>query len=179
MQITQAEKALRFQSLHQREGVLLIANPWDAGSARILSALGFEALATSSFAMAGTHGRRDGGITREQALAHAASIVNATDLPVSADLENGFADSPAAIAETIRLAAQAGLAGCSIEDHTGKKDQPLHEIAFAAERIAAAAEAAHALPFPFTLTARAENFFRGKPDLDDTIARLAAYEKAG
>jgi len=179
MSTTQTEKALRFQQLHQRPGTFLIPNPWDAGSARILATLGFDALATSSGAAAATLGRRDGKINRDQALAHGRSIVTATDLPVSADLERGFADDPQSVAETIRLAADTGLVGCSIEDFSGDTAKPIYDISFAAERIAAAAQTARALPFPFTLTARAENFIRGKPDLDDTIARLRAYEKAG
>lgn len=177
--MTQTEKALRFQALHQRAGAFLIPNPWDAGSARILTALGFEAFATSSGAAAATLGRRDGRVTRQEALAGASAIAGATDLPVSADLENGFGDSPEAAAQIVRLAAEAGLVGCSIEDSTGNSNQPLYEIQLASERIAAAAEASKSLSFPFTLTARAENFVRGKPDLDDTIKRLQAYEKAG
>ena len=157
----------------------MIPNPWDAGSARILAGLGFEALATSSGASAGVLGRRDGNVTREEALAHARAIVSATDLPVSADLEKGFGDAPEATADTIRRAAEVGLVGGSIEDATGDKNKPLYDIGHATERVAAAAQAARALAFPFTLTARAENFLRGKPDLDDTIARLLAFEKAG
>jgi 2-methylisocitrate lyase-like PEP mutase family enzyme len=176
---TQANKAQLFQSLHQREKPLLIPNPWDIGSARVLTQLGFEALATSSAASAGSLGRRDGKITREEALAHAGSIVGATDLPVSADLENGFGHEPAFIAQTILLAAETGLVGASIEDATGAKDKPLYDIGHAIERIVAAVEAARSLPFPFTLTARSENFFRGNGKLDDTIQRLVAYEKAG
>ena len=179
MKVTQNEKALRFEKLHQRPGAFLIPNPWDAGSARILGGLGFEAFATSSGAAAATFGRRDGKLTRDEALSGAQAIVNATDLPVSADLENGFGDAPEAVAETIRKAADAGLVGCSIEDFTGDKNQPLYEIQVAAERIAAGVRAARSLPFRFTLTARAENFVRGKPDLDETIKRLQAYEKAG
>ena len=177
--MTQNEKAVRFQELHHRSGAFLIPNSWDAGSARIIAGLGFEALATSSGALAATFGRRDGKLTREEALASARAIVNATDLPVSADLENGFGDRAEIVAETIHLAAAAGLVGCSIEDFTGDKDRPLYEMAFAAERIAAAVHAAKSLSFQFTLTARAENFIRGKLDLDDTIKRLVAYEKAG
>jgi len=177
--MTQMEKAHRFRALHEGSGVLLIPNPWDAGSARVLEHLDFDALATSSAASAGTLGHRDGRITRVEALAHARLIVQATRLPVSADLENGFDDSPAGVAETIRLAAEAGLVGCSIEDSTGDPHKPQYNIGHATERIRAAVEAARALPFPFTLTARAENFFRGEHDLDDTIKRLAAYEEAG
>src|SRR5438552_13564421 len=177
--MTQTEKASRFQQLHQRTGAFLIPNPWDAGSARILAGLGFEALATSSSASAATFGRRDGQLTRDESLASARAIVSATDLPVSADLEKGFSDRPEAVAKTIRMAAEAGLVGCSIEDSTGDKNSPLYEIPLAVERIAAASQEARLLPFKFTLTARAENFIRGKPDLDDTIKRLCAYEKAG
>lgn len=179
MALTQANKAQLFQELHQQETPLLIPNPWDAGSARVLTQLGFEALATSSGASAASLGRRDGRITREEALAHARSIVEATDLPVSADLENGFGHEPAFAAQTILLAAGTGLVGASIEDSTGTKDKPLYDIGHATERIAAAVEAVRSLPFPFTLTARSENFFRGNANLDDTIQRLVAYEKAG
>ena len=178
--MNQADRAQRFRELHHKtDGLLLMPNPWDAGSARVLEQLGFEALATSSSASAGVQGRRDGRISREEALTHARQIVEATSLPVSADMENGFDAQPAGVAETIRLAAATGLAGCSIEDYSGDKDQPLYELNRAADRIAAAAEAARSLPHPFTLTARAENYFRGRPDLDDTIRRLVAYEQAG
>ena len=179
MTATQADKAARFKALHDGPGAFVIPNPWDAGSARVLAALGFQALATSSGASAGVLGRRDGRVTRDEALAHARAIVDATDLPVSADLEKGFGDAPAAAAETIRLAAGVGLVGGSIEDATGDKARPLYDIGHAIERVAAAVEAARALPFPFTLTARAENFLRGNPDLDDTIRRLQAFERAG
>lgn len=179
MTATQNEKASLFRALHQGPGAFVIPNPWDAGSARILTGLGFKALATSSGASAGVLGRRDGQVTREEALAHARAIVGATDLPVSADLEKGFGDSPAAAAETIHLAAEAGLVGGSIEDATGDMDKPLYDIGHATERVEAAARAARALSFPFTLTARAENFVRGNPDLEDTIKRLQAFEKAG
>lgn len=179
MTTTQNDKAARFRALHQGPRAFVIANPWDAGSARLLAGLGFEALATSSGASAGILGRRDGKVTRDEALAQSRAIVEATDLPVSADLEKGFGDAPAAAAETIRLAAEVGLVGGSIEDATGDKDKPLYDLNHAVERIAAAAQAARALPFPFTLTARSENFLRGNPDLDDTIRRLQAYEKAG
>jgi 2-methylisocitrate lyase-like PEP mutase family enzyme len=177
--MSQSEKAERFRFLHAASETFVIANAWDAGSARILTALGFKALATSSGACAGVLGRRDGAITREEALAHAKAIVDATDLPVSADLEKGFGDSAETVAETIRLAAGIGLAGASIEDATGDPARPLFDLALAAERIAAAAEAARSEPFPFTLTARAENYLRGNPDLDDTIRRLKAFEAAG
>jgi 2-methylisocitrate lyase-like PEP mutase family enzyme len=179
MATSQSEKAARFRALHQAPGAFVIPNPWDAGSARVLAGLGFEALATSSGASAGILGRRDGKVTREEALAHARAIVAATDLPVSADLEKGFGDAPAVAAETIRLAAEAGLVGGSIEDATGDKDKPLYDLGLAVERVAAAVQAARALSFPFTLTARAENFLRGNPSLDDTIKRLQAFEKAG
>jgi len=179
MTASQSDKAARFRALHQAPGAFVIPNPWDAGSARVLAGLGFEALATSSGASAGILGRRDGKVTRPEALAHARAIVEATGLPVSADLEKGFGDAPAAVADTIRAAAGVGLVGASIEDATGDKDKPLYDIGHATERVMAAAEAARALPFPFTLTARAENFLRGNPDLDDTIRRLQAFEKAG
>jgi len=179
MAIAQLDKAIQFQALHKGQRSFVIANPWDAGSARLLAGLGFLALATSSGASAGILGKRDGKVTREEALAQSRAIVEATDLPVSADLEKGFGDAPADAAETIRLAAGAGLVGGSIEDATGDKDKPLYDIGYAVERIAAAAQAARALPFPFMLTARSENFLRGNPDLDDTIKRLQAYEKAG
>lgn len=176
---TQHDKATRLRALHEAPGVFVIANAWDGGSARILSGLGFRALATSSGACAATLGRVDGKITRDEALAHARNIVAATDVPVSADLEKGFGDSPEVVAQTIRLAAEVGLVGCSIEDATGTNERPLFAMSLAVERVAAAAQAARALPFPFTLTARAENYLRGNPDLDDTIRRLQAFERAG
>lgn len=179
MTTTQSDKAARFRALHQGAGAFVIPNPWDAGSARILAGLGFQALATSSGASAGILGRRDGKVRREEVLAQCRGIVDATDLPVAADLEKGFGDAPAVAAETIRLAAEVGLVGGSIEDATGDKDKPLFDIGLATERVAAAAEAARALGFPFTFTARAENFLRGNPSLDDTIKRLQAFEKAG
>jgi 2-methylisocitrate lyase-like PEP mutase family enzyme len=179
MPLSQADKALRFRALHQAPGAFVIPNPWDAGSARILAALGFPALATSSGACAGILGRRDGRVTREEALAHARAIVDATELPVSADLEKGFGDAPEAAAETIRLAAAVGLVGGSIEDATGDRDRPLYDLGHATERVTAAAQAAHALPLPIMLTARTENFLRGHPSLEDTIQRLQAFEKAG
>ena len=179
MPTSQSDKAARFRALHQGAGAFVIPNPWDAGSARILAGLGFQALATSSGASAGILGRRDGKVRRDEVLAQCRGIVDATDLPVAADLEKGFGDAPAVAAETIRLAAEVGLVGGSIEDATGDKDKPLFDIGQATERVAAAVEAARALGFPFTLTARAENFLRGNPSLDDTIKRLQAFEKAG
>jgi|SRR5436190_4761166 len=177
--MNQREKAERFQALHKGPGAFVIPNPWDGGSARILAGLGYQALATSSGAAAGVLGRRDGKITREEALAQVRIMVAATDLPMSADLEKGFGDAPAVVAETVALAAQAGLVGCSIEDATGNKDQPLYDFDFAVERVRAAVQAAKRQPFPFTLTARTENFLRGNPDLDDTIKRLRAFADAG
>jgi 2-methylisocitrate lyase-like PEP mutase family enzyme len=177
--MNQSEKAEGFRALHQGPGAFVMPNPWDAGSARILAALGFKALATSSAACAVVLGRRDGNVTRDEAIAHAAAIAAATDLPVSADLEKGFGDSPNLVAETIRLAAEAGLAGGSIEDSTGDATRPFYEVSQAVERVAAAVEAARARPFPFTVTARAENFIRGNPNLDDTLRRLQAYDQAG
>ncbi|MEO5881630.1 MAG: isocitrate lyase/phosphoenolpyruvate mutase family protein [Caldimonas sp.] len=176
---SQAVKAATFRALHERERAFVIANPWDAGSARLLGELGFEALATSSGASAAVRGRKDGQLSRDEALAHAREIVAAIDLPVAADLENGFGESPAYVAETIRLAAEAGLVGGSIEDYTGDKATPFYDLDLAVARIAAAAAAARALPFPFTLTARCEHFLRGHADLAATIARLQAYEAAG
>ena len=165
-----------FLALHQREGrPLLLPNPWDAGSARLLESLGFEALATTSSGFAATLGRLDYGVTREEAIAHSATIVEAVGVPVSADLENGFGDAPDEVAETIRKAVGAGLAGCSIEDSTGRDDGPIYCLEHAVARIEAAAEAKGDL----VLTARAENYVHGRPDLADTIARLQAYEAAG
>jgi 2-methylisocitrate lyase-like PEP mutase family enzyme len=175
----QIETALRFRALHEGPGAFLIPNPWDIGSARILAGLGFQALATSSAASAFALGLKDHELTREQSLAHARLIVGATDLPVSADLGKGFGDAPEHAAETIRLAADAGLAGCTIEDSTGDPAHPLYDEALAVERIAAAAEASRALPFPFMLTARAHNFIYPGANLDDTIRRLRAFEMAG
>jgi 2-methylisocitrate lyase-like PEP mutase family enzyme len=179
MSVTQNEKAARFRVLHDGPGPFIIPNPWDAGSARILAGLGFQALATSSAASAAALGKKDGGLTRDEALAHSWTIVDATDLPVSADLENGFGDAPEAVAETVRLAAEAGLVGCTIEDTTGNVASPLYDIGLAVERIAAAAQAARALQFPFTLTARAHNLLFDASSVDDTISRLQAFEKAG
>ena len=176
---SQSERAATFRALHAGPDAFVIPNPYDAGTARILAGLGFAALATSSAGFAFTIGRRDGAITRDQALAHARAVVDATDLPVSADLENGFGDDPATVAETIRLAAETGLVGCSIEDASGDSRQPIYDRGLAVERVAAAVEAARSLPFPFTLTARAENYLHGRPDLDDTLDRLRAFQAAG
>ena len=175
----QADKAERFLALHHGATPLLMPNPWDAGSARVLASLGFEALATTSSGFAATLGRLDGQVTRDEALAHSAAMVDATDLPVSADLENCFADEPSGVAETIRSAIGTGLAGCSVEDFTRDADDPVYEPRLAAERVAAAAEVAHAGAVHFVLTARAENYVRGRRDLADTIARLQAYQEAG
>lgn len=179
MTVTQAEKHAAFRSLHEAPGTFLIPNPWDAGTARILTALGFEALATTSAGLAFSMGFRDGArqLRREEVLANASEIVEATHLPVSADLERGFGDAPTACAETVRMAAAAGLVGGSIEDATGDTDNPIYGFELAVERVAAACEAASSLPF--LLTARAENFLHGRPDLDDTIRRLQAFEAAG
>jgi 2-methylisocitrate lyase-like PEP mutase family enzyme len=176
---TQAETARRFLALHRPGEPLLLPNPWDAGSAKVLASLGFEALATTSSGFAATVGRQDGSVTRDEALAHAAAIVAATDLPVSADLEDCYATEPAGVAETIRLAIGAGLAGCSVEDYTRRDDDPIYDTKLAAERVAAAAQAAHAGPVHLVLSARAENYLHGRPDLADTIARLQAYSEAG
>ena len=179
MAVSQADKARRFRALHEAPAPFVIANAWDAGSARVFASLGFAALASSSGAQAGVLGRRDGMVTREEALAHCRAIVTATDLPVSADLEKGFGDEPEQAAATIRLAAETGLIGGSIEDATGHRERPLFAFDIAVARIEAAVAAARSLPFPFVLTARTENFLRGNPDLDDTIRRLLAFEKVG
>jgi 2-methylisocitrate lyase-like PEP mutase family enzyme len=179
MSIAHNEKALRFRALHDGPGAFIIPNPWDVGSACLLAGLGFQALATSSAAAAAAVGRKDHGLTRDEALAHARAIVNATPLPVSADLGNGFGDAPEVVAETIRLAAEVGLVGCTIEDTSGNPDRPLYSFELAVERIAAAAEAARAVPFPFMVTARAHNLLFPGAKLDDTIGRLQAFEKAG
>jgi len=172
-------KGNAFRALHQQSEAFIIPNPWDIGSARLLAHLGFEALATTSAGHAFSLGQQDGTVDREQALEHIATIVAATDLPVSADLENGFGDAPETVAETIRMAAATGLVGGSIEDATGHAEAPIYDIGLAAERIRAAAEAVRALPYPFMLTARCENFLFGRPDLADTIRRLQAYQEAG
>jgi 2-methylisocitrate lyase-like PEP mutase family enzyme len=179
-----AERARRgeeFRNLHAGEELLVLPNPWDIGTARLLANLGFRGLATTSAGLAFSLGRRDGdgAVSRDETLEHVRTIVEATPLPVSADLENGFGQSPETVAETIRLAGETGLAGASIEDATYRPDDPIFDFDLAVERIQAAVEAARALPYPFTLTARSENFIRGRPDLDDTLARLQAFEAAG
>jgi 2-methylisocitrate lyase-like PEP mutase family enzyme len=177
--LSRAGKIESFRALHERPGAFVIPNPWDVGTARVLASLGFEALATTSAGFAFSLGLPEGDISREQALAHCGDIVAATDLPVSADLEKGFGDDPASVAETIRVAAETDLAGCSIEDFSGRPEDPIYSFDQAVERIAAAVQAARSLPHDFVLTARAENFLHGRPDLDDTIRRLQAFEAAG
>ena len=177
--LTQAEKGQTFRALHERPGAFIIPNPWDVGTARVLAHLGFEALATTSMGYAFSVGRRDNTLGRQETLAYASAMASATNLPVSADLENGFGDAPEVVAETIRLAAAAGVVGGSIEDATGRSDHPIYDLEAAIERVRAAVAAARALPFPFTLTARAENYLHGRPDLADTIKRLRAYQGAG
>jgi 2-methylisocitrate lyase-like PEP mutase family enzyme len=176
---TQSDKAAALLALHQGPGALLFPNPWDAGIAKLLASLGFSALATTSSGFAATLGQLDGSVTRDQAIAHAATIVEATELPVSADLENGYVHEPEAVAETIELALAAGLAGCSIEDFTGDAADPIYDLGLATERIEAAAEAAHKGDVRLVLTARAENHLHGRDDLADTITRLQAYQAAG
>ena len=175
----QKEKAEKFRALHEREGAFVIPNPWDVGSARLLAGLGFEALATTSAGFANSLGRLDGQVTRDEAVEHCRALCAAVGLPVSADLENCFADEPEKAAATILLGAEAGLAGGSIEDYSGDPSKPIYDFTLAVERVHAAAEAAHSLDFHFTLTARAENILRGVNDLDDTIRRLQAFEAAG
>jgi len=177
--VTQTEKGRLFRALHQRETAFIIPNPWDLGTARLLAHLGFEALATTSMGYAFSVGQQDNSIDRDRMIAHVSEIASATRLPVSADLQNGFGDAPETVAETIRLAAAAGAVGGSIEDATGDRDHPIYDHQRAVERIHAAVTAARALPFAFTLTARAENYLHGRPDLKDTIARLQAYREAG
>ncbi|HXX43401.1 MAG TPA: isocitrate lyase/phosphoenolpyruvate mutase family protein [Candidatus Acidoferrales bacterium] len=197
MSATQSEKAKKFRALHKLPltlgapiahagpglsavaGAFIFPNPWDAGSARILAGLGFEALATTSAGLAFSLGCRDGMVSRDEVLAHCRAIVAPTDLPVAADLENCFGDDPRTVAETIRLAAATGIVGGSVEDASGDDRRPIYDHNHAVERVAAAVEAARVLPFPFTLTARAENFLHGRPDLDDTIRRLQAFAAAG
>jgi 2-methylisocitrate lyase-like PEP mutase family enzyme len=168
-----------FLALHRRGAPLLLPNAWDQGSAILLASLGFDALATTSSGFAATLGRLDGSVTRDEALDHAAEIAGATDVPVSADLEDAFAESPEGVAETITLAAATGLAGCSVEDFTRDNENPIYEMSAATDRVSAAAEAAHAGPRRLVLTARAENYLHGRADLDDTIARLQAFQQAG
>lgn len=177
--VTQADKGRIFRALHERDEAFIIPNPWDVGTARLLAHLGFEALATTSMGYAFSLGRLDNSLNREETLAYASAIASATYLPVSADLENGFGDAPEVVAETIRLAAEAGVVGGSIEDATGRSDEPIYELEEAVERVRAAVAAARALPFPFTLTARAENYLHNRVDLKDTIKRLQAYQEAG
>jgi 2-methylisocitrate lyase-like PEP mutase family enzyme len=176
---TQREKTERFLALHHGGSPLLLPNAWDPGTAKLFAALGFDAVATTSSGHAATLGRLDGGVTRDEALAHAAAIVAASDLPVSADFENGFADAPADVAANVEMAAATGLAGCSVEDSTRGADDPTYDVDLAAERVAAAAAAAHRGPARLVLTARAENYLHGRPDLADTIARLQRYQEAG
>ena len=176
---TQSEKAAAFLELHRKGDPLLMPNPWDIGSAKVFAHLGFKALATTSGGSAGTLGLRDGQVTRQQALAHAASLAGATELPVSADLEDCFGESPEEVAHTVQLAIESGLAGCSVEDFTRRPDDPIYEKSLAAERVAAAAETAHRGSVHLVLTARAENYLHGRADLEDTIARLQSYQEAG
>ena len=178
---TQAEKAAAFRALHERPGAFIIPNPWDAGTAKLLASLGFEALATTSLGLSNSLGRPDGAgvVSREEVLDNCRLIAAATDLPVNADLENGYAHEPRAAAEMIRLASEAGIVGGSIEDATGDPQNPIYDFALAVERVQAAVETGRSLPVPFVLTARAENLLHGRPDLDDTIRRLQAFEKAG
>jgi 2-methylisocitrate lyase-like PEP mutase family enzyme len=178
---SQKARAEAFKALHERAGIFVVPNPWDAGSAKILASLGFEAMATSSAGLAFSLGKPDGTgtVTREETLLNVLSIVAATNLPVSADLENGYGDDPDSCAATILLAAKAGLAGGSIEDATGRPDDPIYPFDLSVERIKAAVKAARSLPFPFTLTARAENLIHGRPDLKDTLRRLEAFADAG
>jgi len=177
--VTQAEKGRAFRALHERAGAFIIPNPWDAGSARLLAPLGFEVLATTSMGYAFSIGKLDTTLSRDEALANASAIASATPLPVSADLENGYGDAPEIVAETISLAGEAGVVGGSIEDASGRADDPIYEMGYAVERVRAGVAAARALPFPFTLTARAENYLHGRADLRDTIRRLQAYQEAG
>ena len=178
---TQAERARSFRALHERQGIFIMPNPWDAGTAKLFASLGFQALATTSLGFASSRGRVDGtlSITRDELIANCREIAAATDLPVNADLENGYADDPDEASTIIRLAADAGVVGGSIEDATGNPAKPLYDFDLAVERVAAAARVAHSLPFPFTLTARAENYLHGRPDLDDTIRRLQAFAAVG
>ena len=177
--LTQAEKGAAFDLLHKRAGTFIIPNPWDLGTTRVLEYLGFEALATTSAGYAFSIGKADNAVGRDETLAHSAALAAATDLPVSIDLQHGFGDEPEVVAETIRLAAATGAVGGSIEDSTKRIEDPIYERALAVERIRAAAEVVRSLPFPFVLTARAENYLVNKPDLKDTIERLQMYQEAG
>ena len=176
---TQQSKGAAFRQLHERQTAFIIPNPWDVGTAKVLAGLGFEALATTSAGFAFSIGKRDGAVGRDKMIAHVREIVDATDLPVSADLENGFGDDPQTVAGTIQLAAAAGLVGGSIEDSTQRKDDPIYEQQLAVDRVRAAVEVARSLPFPFMLTARCENYLVGRPDLTATIKRLEAYQEVG
>jgi 2-methylisocitrate lyase-like PEP mutase family enzyme len=178
---TQADRGAAFRTLHERPGAFIVPNPWDAGTARLLASIGFEALATTSLGLASSLGRPDGAgaVGRTEVLDNCRAIAAATDLPVTADLENGYAHEPRAAAEMIRLAAEAGVVGGSIEDATGDPEHPVYDFHLAVERVHAALEVARSLPIPFTLTARAENLLHGRLDLDDTIRRLQAFEQAG
>ena len=178
---TQAERARMFRALHERPGIFVMPNPWDAGTAKLFASLGFEALATTSLGLANALGRVDGtlAVSREELIANCRAIAAATELPVNADLENGYANDPGEAAEIIRLAADAGIVGGSIEDASGDPAKPIYDFDLAVERVAAAVRVARSLPFPFTLTARADNYLHGRPDLDDTIARLQAFAAAG
>jgi 2-methylisocitrate lyase-like PEP mutase family enzyme len=177
--VTQFEKGQVFRTLHERNETFIIPNPWDVGTARLLAHLGFEALATTSMGYAFSLGRRDNTLNRQETMVNASAIASATNLPVSADLENGFGDAPEVVAETIRLAAASGVVGGSIEDATGRTDHPIYQLDEAIERVRAAVLAARTLPFPFIVTARAENHLHGRPDLKDTIRRLQAYQDVG
>ena len=191
MSVTQNEKAAKFRALHRLPatvgaaieaagpGAFIIPNPWDVGSARILAGMGFEALATTSSGFAYSLGKRDGMTTRDELFAHCRAVSEAVDVPVAADLEKCFGDDPKTVAETIRLAGATGIVGGSVEDASGDDGRPIYDFPLAVERVAAAVEAVRALPFPFTLTARAENFLHGRADLDDTIRRLEAFAKVG
>jgi len=178
---TQAERARAFRALHERPGIFIMPNPWDAGTAKLFASLGFEALATTSLGFSSSRGRVDGtlSVSREELIANCREIASATDLPVNADLENGYADDPEEAATIIRLAAEAGIVGGSIEDATGDPARPIYDFDLAVERVAAGARVARSLPFPFTFTARAENYLHGRPDLGDTIRRLQAFAAAG
>jgi 2-methylisocitrate lyase-like PEP mutase family enzyme len=177
--VTQFEKGQVFRTLHERNETFIIPNPWDVGTARLLAHLGFEALATTSMGYAFSLGRRDNTLNRQETMVYASAIASATNLPVSADLENGFGDAPEVVAETIRLAAASGVVGGSIEDATGRTDHPIYQLDEAIERVRAAVVTARTLPFPFIVTARAENYLHGRPDLKDTIRRLQAYQEVG